>query len=83
MQARKSPIVQYSVPKNREGIKRVRYTGETLTRFLLDNNADPWGYRQFLIDNRVGSVFDLEPGTMVYVRELRTKDRFPRHPNAK
>lgn len=82
IQAKPSPIVTYtrrSVVQG-NGYLEVPYTGETLTAFLKKHNADPFAYRQFLMDNQIGSVFDdLKEGQLVRIRPITESEAFPQH----
>lgn len=82
IQSAPSPIVTYTrrTVVQGNGYIEVPYTGETLPYFLKKHKADPFAYRQFLLDNQIGSVFDdLKEGQLVRVRPVTEAETFPQH----
>ncbi len=59
------------------------YDGTLLTSFIHENGGDYTQYPQFLVQNRIGSVFDdLEEGLQVVVSQEKASNQFSRHPEA-
>ncbi len=65
---RSTPITQYGVSiAQPQAQNTIPYDGTLLPYFLMSNGGDPKNYRQLLKDNKIGSVFDLEPGEILNV----------------
>lgn len=58
------------------------YDGRFLPTFILDKGGDYLQYRKFLLDNKVGSIFDLEEGQEVIVSQRDENNIFPTHAQA-
>jgi hypothetical protein len=78
-----TPVVTYGAPVDQGSpvIKTV-YDGTLLTSFIHENGGDFTQYPQFLVDNRIGSVFELEEGTQVVVNQAKVSNQFSRHAEA-
>lgn len=61
-------------------IKKVRYDGTLMPYFVLKNGGNPSLWQEILDANEVGSVLDLEEGTMLAIPQ--TTEAFKRHPEA-
>lgn len=66
-----TPVGQHgiSVPQPEESV--TVYDGTTLTRFLFKEGGQPFRYREFLRENRIGSAFELEAGRRVTVKQYQ------------
>ena len=59
------PIAQWGVSLPRETVRKLLYK-PPLTKFLLENGADPHEIQKFLWDNKT-TAFKLEPGMPVKI----------------
>lgn len=79
-----TPTAQYSRSIRQQNVMMTTYDGRNLPIFLHDRGASPDSYRKFLIQNRIGRVFNikgqggLERGTRVVV--ATTVNSFLKHP---
>ena len=79
-----TPVVTYGAPVDQgEPVVKAVYDGTLLTSFIHENGGDYTQYPQFLVQNRVGSVFeDLEEGQQVVVSQGKASNQFSQHPEA-
>lgn len=63
------PIAQWGVSLPRETTRKLLYK-PPLTKFLLENGADPLQIQEFLWLNKT-TAFKLEPGTLVKIVQAR------------
>lgn len=82
LESRFSPPVIYGRDINVRPQNRVIYDGTFFTYFLLKNGAEPFDYREMLIQNQIGSAFDLESGKELSIVPKSVKLDFPSHPEA-
>lgn len=75
-----SAVSRFGESTVRAPIKALVYDGQPIPRFILINGGDPSAFRNFLKENRIGSVFDLEAGVPVQVRQ--SQEQFSTHPGA-
>jgi|GEM_PF-2171277 hypothetical protein len=79
-----SPVVTYGAPIDQgKVVAKAIYDGTLLPSFIHENGGDYKQYPQFLVDNRIGSVFDdLEEGQQVVVGQGKSSDQFSQHSEA-
>jgi len=79
-----TPVVTFGAAVDRgEPVVSKVYDGTLLPSFLHENGGDYTKYPQFLVQNRIGSVFDdLEEGQQVVVSQGKMSSQFSRHPEA-
>lgn len=58
------------------------YSGMSLPTVIAMNGGDPKSYRQLLLENQVGSVYDIEDGSAFLVPQVRQENDFAVHPYA-
>lgn len=63
-----------------EDLKEVPYDGRSLPIFILNNGGNPQQWREILVLNEKGSVYDLEVGESFLIPQSR--NNFSIHPNA-
>lgn len=80
---RVSPAVVWGRDLPQTSTKTVVYDDTLIPFLLLQNNGEPRDCREFLIFNRIGSVFDdLYPGMEVKIKQVDGFGEFSRHPEA-
>ncbi len=79
-----TPVVTYGAPVDQgTPVVKAIYDGTLLTSFIHENGGDYTQYPQFLVQNRIGSVFDdLEEGLEVVVSQEKASNQFSQHPEA-
>jgi hypothetical protein len=79
-----TPVVTFGTPVDQgTPVTKAVYDGTLLPSFLHENGGDYTEYPQFLVQNRIGSVFDdLEEGQQVVVSQGKISDQFSRHSEA-
>lgn len=77
---RSTPLTSYGsfVVANSQP-KRIIYDDTLLPYFLAKNGGNPRSYRQFLLENKIGSIFDLEPGEQVQIQQTDSSRSFLTH----
>jgi hypothetical protein len=78
-----TPVAQYGylIPQEQQK-STAAYDGRFLTTFILDKGGDYHQYRQFLLTNQIGSIFDLEEGQEVIIYQQDEYEVFSTHPEA-